>query len=741
MSLILYINGSRADLATGQVIAQTRQVNDLNSLQNRQAGYTNKFSLPKTAHNIKILQFLTLPGSSSNVPYQKNTCSLYSHTGECFVYNGWAQITDGGDSYECVVYDGIIDLYKAIENKSLADLDLTGLSHDKNPETVAATWAESHSGNFRYIIADYNGNLNYHADGTGIYVNMDYLVPSVKVSWLWQKVFDVFNDGLQPTGSIFSMPEFTNLWMTFPKGVMQGEDQETEVFLSEGITLQSTNLGNWTRFLIPLVPVENLNTQYASLTGLYNKHIKVRQSGNYRLEFSGSFNITRDVMVKIGLNTQNTPVLNISNTILLNARQPGEADFTYSHVMQLNANDTICIVLDQFDREFDFRNDGNSMQVRLVHLQDYRVDFAQAFADFSIRDFLNEVVHRFGLTIFKDKYTGNYRFATPEELLETAQTINWSRRFITKESEDYMTGSYAQRNLFTYAYNDKDASYNDGHIEVHNRNLPEVKTLFKSKIYSPEPQPVPFHTRTLNVYKMWERQPSEEQQEGTGDTIIVTKYKPLDKRYYFMYCTRDPQTWHAKSGTTQFYQSSSGAWFESFSGLRFKDAVQNYYAPIANMLNRSLIVKAQLYLSENDIANFDFNKFYYIEQLGGSFLVNKINNYVPGKPTMCELIRIRRGFYSQLPLHITAIQAIQGEEGNQQIQVHFISQLQEGTNITLQYQTEDIWENPLAGTTSPLVFNVPPQLVGQTKRMRLGYQGGISNSITVIWLGTYTIVV
>ena len=208
MSLILYINGQLADLSPGQVIAQTRQVNDLNSLQNRQTSYTNKFSLPKTAHNIKLLDYLTLTGNSSNVPYQKNTCSLYSHSGECFVYNGWAVVTDGGDSYDCVVYDGIIDLYKAIENQSMANLDLDDLNHSKNPANVAASWHEESNLAYRYIIADYNGNLTHVGDGTGIYLNMDYLVPSVKVSWLWHKIFDEHNFGQQPTGSIFSQPDF-----------------------------------------------------------------------------------------------------------------------------------------------------------------------------------------------------------------------------------------------------------------------------------------------------------------------------------------------------------------------------------------------------------------------------------------------------------------------------------------------------------------------------------------------------
>jgi hypothetical protein len=96
VGLILYINGQQVDLDPEQIIAQTKQVNDLNSLENRQANYTNKFKVPKTAGNLRIMQFLSLTGNTSPVPYQENLCSLYSDNGECFIYNGRAVVSDNG---------------------------------------------------------------------------------------------------------------------------------------------------------------------------------------------------------------------------------------------------------------------------------------------------------------------------------------------------------------------------------------------------------------------------------------------------------------------------------------------------------------------------------------------------------------------------------------------------------------------------------------------------------------------
>ena len=212
--MLLYINKQLVDLDSNQTIAQTKQVNDLNSLENRQTNYTNKFRLPKTANNIRIMGFLTLAGNNSDIPYQKNECSLFSDNGECFVYNGWAVVTDGGDSFDAVIYDGIIDLYKAIENKNLSSLVLKEIEHVKDLDGVADTWNPTHEsyGKCRYIMADYNGKTGYTRILNTTYAGIDYLMPSVNVAWLWDKIFSTYE--VAYSGSVFHTQQFKNLWMT-----------------------------------------------------------------------------------------------------------------------------------------------------------------------------------------------------------------------------------------------------------------------------------------------------------------------------------------------------------------------------------------------------------------------------------------------------------------------------------------------------------------------------------------------
>jgi hypothetical protein len=103
------------------------------------------------------------------------------------------------------------------ENTTLGDLNLTGLTHTKDVATVVNTFTAT-TLPYKYILADYNGQATYTSTSGGTSattINVDYLVPSVKVSYLWDNLFSTY--GFTYSGSIFSSPDFTNLYLTYPK--------------------------------------------------------------------------------------------------------------------------------------------------------------------------------------------------------------------------------------------------------------------------------------------------------------------------------------------------------------------------------------------------------------------------------------------------------------------------------------------------------------------------------------------
>ncbi|KGO85727.1 hypothetical protein Q765_15015 [Flavobacterium rivuli WB 3.3-2 = DSM 21788] len=651
MALLLYINGQLADVDAGTVIAQTKQVNDLNSLDNRQAGYTNKFSLPKTANNLRIMQFLTLVGNNSAVPYQKNDCSLYSASGECFVYNGWAVITDGGDSYEAVVYDGIIELYKAIENKTLNDVGLEELVHNKSVQGVINSWGANVP--YRYILADYNGNNGQYETGSNR-VNIDYLVPSVSVAWLWKKIFERYNNNVQPTGSIFDSPDFKQLYMTFPKGQVRSDTNDIPLFKSSDyhfIQSNGNNFGIRKIYYCKFITTEQYQPMWLSNVG--GIHLKVVASASYKLTIKGKLyghrdgnaGIHKDSFIRFGKNCDTLQAYQTGNNIInVFNGQPylayGE-DFEFtSNPFQLSATDSICAIIggqgtDSYELNEDWYAD--ELTIELVRLDPESIDFSEVLTDFAVKDFLNEVVHRFGLTMYKDTFSNNYRFLTLQEQLQGAAVVNWSKKFSKKTQENYIFGTYAQNNRFTYTYNDKESTHNDWGINIANVNLPDTRDVIKSKIYSPERVPTVYLGENSNVYKLWEKEIAEDPQP---DEPAIT-YKSLDKRYYFLKSRQVSRTINVVSDILGSLNNPTNTHYrETYSGLSFKDIISRFYSPLQALLNNAVLVTADLWLTDADIANLDFTKLYYIEQLANYYILNKVNNYISGRVTKCELVQV-----------------------------------------------------------------------------------------------------
>lgn len=629
MALILYINGQLTDIAAGQVIAQTKQVNDLNSLDNRQTNYTNKFSLPKTANNVRIMNFLTVTGNASTIPYQKNSCSLYSETGECFVYNGWAVVTDGGDDYDVVVYDGIIDLYKLIENQTLASLTLTELDHTKSTRAILESYATNNPKPYRYILADYNGKTG-PVNTTSPVVDIDYLVPSVNVAWLWHQIFD--KNEIKYDGAVFKTENFKNLWMTYPKGISSA-DGETEVLNIDSYQFINTDIRSYEAYYFRTTETETYDSTVIS--AVPNTHIKVSQAGRYRIEISGKLNTTYSAMVLLGKNCEAyapavAPVVN--NFGLAIDKEP----FSFTYGIDLVAGDSLCVILKRRDKDRSFRFDGDcNATIKVTKLSSNGFSFTDAFTDFSIRDFMAEVVTRFGLTLYKDKYTNTYKFLTLQEQLQSP-VLNWSGKLSKEVSQNYIYGSYAQRNWFKYSYNDKEATHNDSFLEVVNFNLPDSKDVVKSKIYSPEKTTVNYLNGQGSVYKLWDKEAKDNPDAGEDPV----SYKPLDKRYYFLRADIINQPVTLKSTVTVDVNYAPYVWVERYYKMGFGDVLNDYYSALRGILAKSRVITAELWLTDTDVINFDFKRLYYFEQLSGYFIMNKINNYIPGKVTKCELVHV-----------------------------------------------------------------------------------------------------
>jgi hypothetical protein len=583
----LIINNSEIDLKDVTIITQTKQVNDIARLDNRQSNLTNQFSAPKTAKNIRTFELLGIVGNQSNIPYQKNECYLLSDSGEAFIHKGWAVVTETAKEYKIHIYDGIIDFFKLIENKTLGnDLILTEINHDKTVATVINSFTAGL--NYRYLLADYNGKTHFGVNT----INIDFLPPSAKVSYLWNKIFTTF--GATYSSSYFNTPAFQDLWLTYPKGVVDSV----------------------------IAPVEI----YDRITGFVN-NAGITYNGN-----SFDVQVSQFITVEIASGVNN-PFFQYIVRFYLNGI------LTPIQTFQANAGDNFYTTI-QFINPTQPEEPAPNGVVKIFRLGS-QISFSEELKEFRITDFFKEIVIRGGLTIFKSKYQNHYTFKTLEEITDRNNAIDYSDKFVSVDSEKYIYGNYAKRNNFKLKYNDEFDNYNDGFLTINNVNLPDTTNTFVSQTFAPLKDLTNFSIGANSFQSKVFKQYDKEIKENNTGAVQEIKYKPLSKRYYFQSSDQSNETADFGSEKLLTTQNYNGVVQKAnFNQLDMASIVGLNYPSMTKLLNKSKILSVNLWLNDNDVTDFDFSVPYYIKQLGDYFIMNKINNFITGKITKCELIRI-----------------------------------------------------------------------------------------------------
>lgn len=645
MSYILYINGYLIDVRSDKV-TQTKQVNDIGKLSDRQSSFTNKFKAPPTANNLRAFDKLGITGSNSNVPYQKNEAYLFdADNGECLVYKGWANIEQYSPvDFEIDVRDGIIDFYKAIENKTLSQVGISDLNHLKNLDAVVNTWDVSEGLPYCYMIADYNGKLYY--DGSTL--NVDYLIPSAWVKFLWNRIFDFF--GFTYSGDIFETEDFDNLWMTYPKPV-GSMDQQIEIINQQTYL---SPLSYVTTMPLPGGGLEYYSVYEPSLLqqcfsepaaesvsqGDGNcRLIDVAESGLYQFKLYGAINFPVNESANYGISLTRRTIGGTTTTfesIINNFTGPASIDMVYN--FNVADNEVVGLMLMNGDIPFSSTSlgtgpaDGN-LTITFSQILGDNVNFEEALLEFQVTDFVGEVINQFSLTPFKDRYSKNIEFLTLSERMQLP-IEDWSDKNPKKVGTKTKLDNYGQQSWFRYKYNQDNADYNDGKFLIDNKNLEDSKPVFQSKLFTIEKEKTVIAGLPLNIYKFWNKEVKDDGQ---------VNYKGLENRFYFM--RRKPHNFAMpiEVGSEVFGETTSVelAMVESYQGLRMQEIIQRRYSLMAGLLNKSKIETVEFNLSSLDVARFNFKPLIFVEQYATNFFVNKIMSFIKGKPTKCELIEVK----------------------------------------------------------------------------------------------------
>lgn len=638
----LIINGISVQLPEKTSIKYTRQISDIFDISQVACSFTSSFSFDKTPDNTKAMQFLGIVGDGSLVPYIKNTASLKSN-GFNLIPNGWFTPTETSDKYQGNIIDGMIDFFKAIENKTLGiDLDLSNFEHQKTLSTVVNSYSNQY---YKYLIADYGGKI-FFDEG----INIDYLTPSFSVRKLWDLIFSTF--GFQCDYTYLSS-YIDSLFITYPKDVTGTVTEDLIATLEKGSfsTIYSDIAPGG--FIQP-----GLNTSFYTwdsntiIEGVLidNRKYIIGETNSYSFNFEGAMYATYKSpdTYDIYIDCSVIVLKNGADTAAYLGSTYNQGDFVgdvRSTSIRLNCNqgDVIEILayVPRVKRRITDSRLYNFYSFNLDHFlfKIYKTSLGTTtlqneLKDFQIKDFIKEILWRTGLTPVYSSFSNIVSFTPLSKRIDFTQAQDMSSFYKERTREIYQN-DYAQKNIFKLKTDLPEDNTGDGYLYVNNSNLSDSKVIVQSRIYPPNKNIVTqFDGFKTDQYKIWDT----ETKLNEDDSISVT-YKGLNGKFYFV-------RWAGLVGSYKFTSEKlTGSLTISLvnyalsSNTLFDEAVYNNYKEYQKIFNNFRVHTISLALTLSDFIGFDFLRPVFFKQEAAYYICNSLT-YEEGKISSGDFIKI-----------------------------------------------------------------------------------------------------
>jgi hypothetical protein len=202
MALEVYINEELIELKPKINIGLTYQVGSILNLSGRAGNLSNKFTVPKTQINTKILEHISNINSGTDIPYKRNSGRIVQNGIELFP-DGLAIIESAGRDYSITVYSGNVSFFDLIKGRNISDLDWLDSCHDYDIPTIIASF--TNNSDYIYPIVDWGNGVEL-LDNTDTQ-NSNSLLPCARTSVILEKM--ISNVGYELKGTFKDTDQYS----------------------------------------------------------------------------------------------------------------------------------------------------------------------------------------------------------------------------------------------------------------------------------------------------------------------------------------------------------------------------------------------------------------------------------------------------------------------------------------------------------------------------------------------------
>lgn len=577
------IEKSSIDLFENQFVSVTKQSFDVNNLKQRLSGVTNNFTLPFTAKNSEIFDYLDLNGNTSNKPYQLNYVE-YIQDGTPIIKKGRMNVIELSDAgYKVNVTHGINDFFDRIRDKYLYE-----------PFVSRQNQIDEMSANNQVLSNDL---IVQDAEGV--------VIPLVDYG-------------------------FTNPIPTYQQSPFAIIEKAVEFITQDtGYTFVDSTGGKLQDLIFSPIKPFDVSAELKELSGNYILN------GGDRILLS-TFYTTKKGLLQSNVNFIKNDIVGSNNTVGFDFFVDGVLFDSYATSFNGESSDTSPFSPTLYEigsklEVFMYSNDpiSHSMSVELGKINyfagsnfgvtgGFKIYYENIFKITQI-DFLKYIIELFNLSIEVNAINKTVEFYSLNDVYNPTlgNTIDLSDYYSNTINKKFESG-FGNINLFKYKYEDNKQKSFDGSISANNTN--KEKEIISTELTAS------FHESPLNI--------------GVGYPYLMTSncYESFDQ-------TSTPDDTGNRivkqvrvAGATVSYTSGAAPFnvfgnqtVTTFNGLDWSNLIEENYSSLRDhVLNRYQEVKVLMRVPRHLIDTFSFQNKIFISQLNSKFVVQSIKTRPDG---------------------------------------------------------------------------------------------------------------
>jgi len=696
----LLINGQPIGLSDDFEISINKTIADIRNPETRSSDFTRTLTIPGTAENNKVFNFIFDVANDIVGSGQYNPDFDPNKKADCIVLvdgmpqiSGFIRLTEvlnnnGRIEYQCTIHGESANLFTDLENAKLNELDFSEYNHTCNITNIKDSWDNQ-------IIVD--GSPQSFEYGNG-YVwtqvlpkrtilnadvnewKADDHTPALYAKTIVDKIFST--KGYKYTDdSFFTSDRFKRLIVPYSNDALNASGATDRLFQAE--STGTTFTSGTTDFTIPFGNDSsggNFDNGNNYDNTSYEYTIPVGGQYTFYFAANATFTITTPLVSPVRTTWEIELFVNgVSQSLIyLGSDNVSDNSWTFTNIehftRQFDANDVIKIVgqvVSYVDSGFNvnlsygtlsissgtyFYNGVSNTGIKYNET----VDFGFFFNDkHTQKEFMLSLVRMFNLYV-EQTNPKELRFVTRDEFYDGAN-IDWTKLLDYDQPHEIVPMGDLQNNPYVFTYKQgtdyKSKEYQESTGRIYGDRTLRIDNDF---VKSEKKIEVVFSSTTLyNENNKFFALSSDDKGKHTTDLRILYYNGLKQVPTYFFYDETKPSqpnvefypvTTHMDNPYDMQFDLSFGMPQSAVVPLGFNYSNQNlvnvyYYKTIAEIIDKnSKIFRGYFRITPNQFANIRFNSLYFFE--GQYWRLNKVIDFNPLKEELTKCEFLLAGYYA-----------------------------------------------------------------------------------------------